>query len=189
VTDYQRLRIEQLARPGRHLLTAGTESEETIALDSLGGSVFTAAVLDGLRGAADASNDFPNDGLVSVSELEHYVSERVLRERTRANWQKSITPQLRDLGTSNGEFFFITGDRLSSAPGPDNAGDTGPDERLIVEAQEILAGLGYDPGPRDGILEHFLNPWNRLGFPFRSIRDSRLGLVKEASLDGSRAFR
>ncbi|MEZ5904020.1 MAG: peptidoglycan-binding domain-containing protein [Geminicoccaceae bacterium] len=59
---------------------------------------------------------------------------------------------MRDLGTSNGEFFFITGDRLSSAPGPDNAGDAGPDERLIVEAQEILAGLGYDPGPRDGIL-------------------------------------
>lgn len=150
VTDYQRLRIDQLAKPGRHLLTAGTEDEETIALDKLGGSVFTAAVLDGLRGAADASNVFPNDGLVSVSELELYVNERVLRERTQAGWQKSITPQLRDLGASNGEFFFITAKRLAETG--DMPPAFSPDQRMILEAQEILTGLGYEPGPRDGIL-------------------------------------
>jgi formylglycine-generating enzyme required for sulfatase activity len=150
VTDFQRLRIDQLAQPSRHILTAGTEDEETIAIDRLGGSVFTAAVLDGLRGDADSSTVFPNDGLVSVNELKHYVNERVLRERSDAGWQRSITPQLRDLGTSNGEFFFITSERLeeaSATPEP-----LPPDERTILEAQEILAGLGYEPGLRDGIL-------------------------------------
>ena len=50
---------------------------------------------------------------------------------------------------------------------------------------------GRDSSPvfdKNGLLEHFLSLWNHLEFPLAAVCDSRFGLVKEASLDGSRAF-
>lgn len=166
--------IERLARPSRHLLTAGTADEETIATDALGGSVFTRAVIDGLRGAADAANAYPRDGVVTLNELQGYVSERVDDERRRAGWSASITPQLRDLSTSDGEFFFLTSEekekRLASLGQQPTgqfqhgvplavakSGESAPLRQQpqaplnTYEAQSILDQLGYNPGLADGV--------------------------------------
>lgn len=97
--------IKRLARPSRHILTAGTAEEKANAVDSVESSVFTRAILDGLRGAADSASAYPKDGVVTLRELQGYVSARVDEERRKAGWRKSITPQLRDLNASNGEFF------------------------------------------------------------------------------------
>ncbi len=111
-------RIEQLAQPSSHVMSAGTESERTIASDRWGGSLFTMALLEGLRGAADARSRYVPDGIVSLSELKSYVQERVLNERQAEGWRDQITPQVRDLLTSSGEFFFLVdGDQpIQTAP-------------------------------------------------------------------------
>jgi len=153
------LAIEQLARPSRHLLTAGTGEEQAIASDRWGGSLFTTAVLDGLRGAADATTAFEADNVVSLNELVAYIKIRVAQEKERANWRAAITPQLRDLRTNEGEFFFAwppAGDgsqrpEETPLPGPD-AQAKGPSEREVREAQEMLTAMGFAPGPVDGIL-------------------------------------
>ena len=99
--------IDQLAQSGHHVMSAGTEEEEVIAGDRWGGSLFTTAVIDGLRGEADAASGFPRDGIISLTELKSYVQTRVLHERLEANWSKKITPQVRDLRYNAGEFFFL----------------------------------------------------------------------------------
>lgn len=160
-SDTRALAIEQMARRSRHLMSAGTADQQTIATDSLGGSIFTTALLDGLSGAADSSSEFPRDGLVTVKELDHYIKLRVAIERRKAGWKKSITPQLRDLSVNEGEFFFVTKDRKASplkgsntqfvfgepvSMSPDNFSS-----EEIREVQERLAAIGFNPGPVDGI--------------------------------------
>jgi formylglycine-generating enzyme required for sulfatase activity len=107
-SDSRALTIEQLAQPSRHLMVAGTGDEPTISGDQWGGSIFTDSVLKGLRGEADAASAFGRDGLVSLNELIDYVKKRVSFEKRRAGWTKAITPQLRDLRTNVGKFFFLT---------------------------------------------------------------------------------
>ena len=158
-SDLRQLNEGQLMGPSRHLLTAGTGDQKTIAIDRLGGSVFTAAVLDGLReGLADSGNgQYPADGLVSVEELKLYVSSRVADEARISGWTNPITPQLREMQPSNGAFFFAVpegryGTRrnasLRAAQDGDvitDQGDTAPpaatrDTRIAV-LQEGLAEL------------------------------------------------
>ena len=108
-SHHRAITIDQLAQPSRHLMVAGTGDEQTIAGDRWGGSIFTDSVLKGLHGDADAASAFGRDGLVSLNELIDYVKKRVGFEKGRAGWTKAITPQLRDLRTNIGEFFFLTG--------------------------------------------------------------------------------
>lgn len=107
-------KIEQFSQPSHHIMSAGTESEKTIASDRWGGSLFTTAVLDGLRGAADAANGFEKDQIISLTELKTYVQERVLFERKAVGFQDQITPQVRDLRHNAGEFFFLSGQQVES---------------------------------------------------------------------------
>ena len=100
--------LRQMARPSRHIITAGTEGEQTIATERLQGSIFTHAVLEGLRGRADTASAFERDGIVTVNELEDYVKKRVDELRDEANWIPQITPQVWDLGANEGEFFFVS---------------------------------------------------------------------------------
>ncbi len=115
-SNARRLTIGQLAKPSRQLMTAGTEGQQTIAIDQLGGSIFTTALLDGLRGAADTINAFERDGIVSVNELVVYVKKRVALERDKYKWKGTITPQLRDFDVNQGEFFFLTNDYKKKNP-------------------------------------------------------------------------
>lgn len=108
------LKIEELARPAHHLLTAGTAGEQTIAGDRWGGSIFTDSVIRAIRGDADSESSFPRDGVVSLNELVEFVTTRVAIERRAAGWKKSITPTLRDLRGEPGQFFFVTGEEKLS---------------------------------------------------------------------------
>lgn len=165
------LRVEQLAQSGHHVMSAGTENEQIIASDQWGGSLFTRALLDGLRGDADAATGFERDGIVSLTELKNYVQSRVLHERTEAGWSNQITPQVRDLRVNQGEFFFLA-DRSIAVAGIDrttaeaddreigdkSSGDNSPtsqeiEARLVFDRrviQKSLNELGYDLGTPDG---------------------------------------
>lgn len=100
--------IKQLAKPSRQLLTAGTSKESTYVLNDQQSSIFTIALLKGLRGGADSeSGGFKKDGLISVNELESYIRNYIahnLKDRT-------VTPQLSELGRwgdNDGDFFFFS---------------------------------------------------------------------------------
>ena len=108
--------IERLSQPGHHLITAGTSKEESIASKSLwGGSLFTNAFIKGASGRADThSFDHHRDGIVSLKELVEYIGLTIDTELNKLNTQKIIggkykmSPQLTDLQTNEGEFFFIS---------------------------------------------------------------------------------
>lgn len=97
------LTIEQINRTSHHLLVAATADEQTIAGDKWSGSIFTEAFIKGASGAAaQASN------VVSLTELLSYIRRYVATEKDAANWNKTISPQLRDFSASDGEFYFVT---------------------------------------------------------------------------------
>jgi len=79
-------RIQQLSQPSHHFMKAGTESEKTIASDAWGGSLFSTAVLDGLRGAADASSDVTTIG-------SHQEQIEISREQLDEAYGDSILPE------------------------------------------------------------------------------------------------
>ena len=162
-SDLSDITREQLSGPGRHLITAGRMNEQTIAIDDLGGSIFTHALLKGLRGAADTTNELGSDGLIAVGELKSYLGQEIGRLRQVYNWQKTITPQIRDLEGSDGAFFFPVPESFPAivdvvADGGEvvtQSGDVIPQsggDRDLIEVQLALAELGYDPGEADGIL-------------------------------------
>lgn len=100
--------LEELSKKGRHMITAGKENQQTFAHSNLGGSVFTSAILDGLRGAADIQNGFDKDGIISLAELSFYIQKRIDKERMRYRWRKPITPQVTRLSSGEGMFYFFT---------------------------------------------------------------------------------
>lgn len=170
--DVRHVTIAQMAQPSRHILTAGTADQETIATEKLQGSIFTHAVLEGLRGDADTQSAFERDGLVTMNELEDYVKKRVEILRREAHWQSKITPQLWDFGQNDGEFFFVSvghkkkrltnldgtfsgkfeHGRAIAMSGGEPVNVTEQHSELLREVQVILAALGYDPGPSNGVL-------------------------------------
>lgn len=112
--DTAALTIEQLGRPSRHLLAAGAAEEEVIAGAKWGGSLFTDAFIRAASGAAAPQGA----GVIGLSDLLSYVRRQVAFERTQANWDKPIAPQLRQLRSSDGEFYFIASTLGASAMAP-----------------------------------------------------------------------
>ena len=99
--------LSMLSRPSRQILTAGASGEETIVSERLGGSVFNRALVDGLRGKANANfGGASKDGIITASELELYLQYRVSKEAISAGWKKSITPSLTQI-SGVGDFFFM----------------------------------------------------------------------------------
>ncbi len=109
----QKLYLEDLSKYGHHLVTAGTASQQSYgSIRRWGGSLFTTAFVSGISGGADAGTDeFPKDGVVSLTELEEYIKKRIKKEAAR-NRAINQSPRLYDLDVdmveSVGEFFFIT---------------------------------------------------------------------------------
>lgn len=146
-SDLSEISRALLSGPARHAIAAGRATEQTIAVDALGGSVFTHALLKGLRGSADVGAQ-GEDGLVSVGELHAYLGVEVTRLRQRYGWEKSITPQIRDLSGSDGAFFFP----VPAAFPVDPVAEVAEPGVSLAEVQDALAALGYDPGAADGRL-------------------------------------
>ncbi len=111
IKGYRNETIQQIARPSRQILTAGLADEVAIAGRAFGGSLFTTAVIDGLKGEADTSSKrFKKDGIVSAKELELYVKKRVAEERGRPRGGRKLspmTPTLLSLRGGPGDFFFV----------------------------------------------------------------------------------
>ena len=104
--------LDDLLKYGHHLITAGTEDENTYSsLNRWGGSLFTDTFVKGISGKADAhTEEYKADGIVSLTELYEYIRKRVNEEAAK-NKKVKQTPQYFDLSKkreSKGEFFFIT---------------------------------------------------------------------------------
>ena len=112
MSPVQEQTIDRVNQPSRQVLTAGLENQQTIAINDLGGGVFTRAILDGLQGRADISTgNFRKDGVVTARELEVYIRKRVDHERLRVGWQSPITPVLYNFKNYSGDFFFVSDKR------------------------------------------------------------------------------
>ena len=86
---------------GRFVLAGTTNDEE--ALDGIGNhGVFTAVILDGLRGMADQPPKGNRDGRVDVVELKRYAEARVPEEATKI----APTHAQRAMGFFAGSEFF-----------------------------------------------------------------------------------
>lgn len=87
----------------RYLITAGTKDEVALGSADWNGGLFTAAILAGLNGQADADDD----KIITLHELYVFVRKN---EPIRAKkFGRDLTPQISNLGTldDNGEFFFM----------------------------------------------------------------------------------
>lgn len=101
----QKKSVKQFGVPSRQVLTAGKKGEETIVLKEKESSVFTIAVLEGLRGKAD----YYPDNIITANELNTYVRSRVRSLSEQYKWPKLITPSLgRFHNGGEGEFFFLS---------------------------------------------------------------------------------
>ncbi|PDT18057.1 hypothetical protein CO670_04480 [Rhizobium sp. J15] len=139
-------RLDQLAQPSRHLLTAGTSTEEVIAGSRWNGSLFTDAFISGAKGGAA-----PPGEVVSLHRLIEYIQTKVALEQAAAHWKRALTPQLRDLGVSNGAFFFISSNVIQ----PDiEVTSLGQDQSVRVRqelTQNEIKGLQNDDGKANEI--------------------------------------
>ena len=104
----KQLYLDDLARYGHHLITAGSANQESYgSLKRWGGSLFTDAFLRGISGRADAgTTDFPKDGVISLTELIEYIKKR-LKEEAAKDRKVNQSPLVSDLDDNQGEFFFI----------------------------------------------------------------------------------
>jgi uncharacterized caspase-like protein len=122
--------LEELNKRGHHVFTAGSADQESFAsLSEWGGSLFTRALLDGLRGEADYSiRGKAPDGVVSLTELKTYVRERIKVEREKRRGRIRQWPQESDLlsGASRGEFYFFTPEKRRMAAAAPPSAATGP---------------------------------------------------------------
>jgi len=132
----QQITIDRLAQYGHHLLTAGTENERSVAsILHWNGSLFTDSFLRGVYGAADSDFEgFQKDGIISLTELIEYIGQCIDQARNK-NPNIKMSPQVRELSSSEGEFFFINPrtDRFSNILGP--VDESGADFRARGDIQ------------------------------------------------------
>jgi len=93
--------LDQLSQPAHQLVTAGTDKESVISGEKWTGSLFTDSLILGARGGAPLSF-----GIVSLYSLIEFIQNRVADEKELANWSNSLTPQVRNLRSGDGAFFF-----------------------------------------------------------------------------------
>jgi hypothetical protein len=90
--------IEQRAtRPARQIITAGSKGQEVVDAGSTGHSLFTAALLDGLKGRADLNGD----GFITASELIMFL--RLCASTPQQSPELGHFP-----GQDGGDFYFKT---------------------------------------------------------------------------------
>ncbi len=136
--------LARLSKPGRHLITAGTGEQSTIAGPPWKGSVFTDTFLRAARGEADSAHSARGkDGVVSILELLGFVQDQVDVERREAGFEEAITPKMEKMRRDNqGGFFFITQQKkteTAEAGGGEATGEMRNGQPVLLET------LG--PGP------------------------------------------
>jgi hypothetical protein len=114
VGDVQARTLARLMQPGHHIVTAGTEGEETFIYKQE--SLFTQAFLSAARGEGMT----PQDGIVSLNEMMARVN-RILDARQAEIGDKiRMTPRHYHSRVTNnaGEFFFLPQARTLATPNP-----------------------------------------------------------------------
>ncbi|MDM0109843.1 caspase family protein [Variovorax sp. J22R24] len=112
------LTLAQLDQPSHHLFAAGTSTEQTIVGAKWKGSLFTDAFIRAATGAA-------GDGasIISLSDILVFVRREVALQKDKEGWTRTITPQLRQLRTSDGEFFFVRRAQTVGTSNPTSSGE------------------------------------------------------------------
>ena len=90
--------------PARYLIMAGDKGQESFGGTQWDGSLFTHALLNGLRREADLYKDH----IVTARELYVWLKPVVEKEAERA--KRELTPMFKDLGpggSSPGDFVFV----------------------------------------------------------------------------------
>jgi hypothetical protein len=168
-------KIERLSQYGHHLITAGTADEESIgSLKNWGGSLFTYAFLEAVRGKGDLrSVDYDADGIVSLKELMKYVEDYIDHASVTLKAQhplskKEITmsPQISNLQQNKGEFFFINKSfKEQNLAGRDVSELTNRDLQVSGEFGFLGKGEAISPTPS---LAPTTPAWGVLSVPLRS---------------------
>lgn len=111
--------LQLVQRPGRHLLVAGDDTQQTYVINTEGTSVFTKALLHAL----DPLPDDPSaaDGIIRLSELVVAVQDKVVQDAYLRDLGGKLTPQVSTLrlppnhqNKGRGEFFFFTTGTLAA---------------------------------------------------------------------------
>jgi len=99
------LTLAQLNRPSRQMITAGSATDESLVVDTLGGSLFTWAFIQGASGKAAR----PASSVVSVGgDLLGYVRDVIADQKARVRMaEHPLTPQIMQLQVNAGDFFFL----------------------------------------------------------------------------------
>lgn len=140
--------IKQFGVASRQVLTAGRKGEQTIVLNDRLSSVFTTAVLEGLRGKAD----YYKDSVITANELNTYVRARVRGLSEFYEWPKPITPALGRLHNGGeGEFFFLTKELSAAAhsqdePASENSFSTQSGVKPTIELRPVTRTIGAPIG-------------------------------------------
>ncbi|GEP56713.1 caspase family protein [Reyranella soli] len=104
-SEVERKTLSRLRQPAHHLLTAGTEGEQSFIVN--GESLFTQAFLSAARGNSAYST---GDLYVSLSEVLVQINKALDRKRAEVRDEIKMTPRIyySRIGNNSGEFFFIT---------------------------------------------------------------------------------
>lgn len=169
----QPLPIEQLSRPGRHIISAGGRDEQTIASrQRWQGSIFAHALLKALNGDADrfGGSEGGGDGIITLYELVESITNTVDAAKADSGWNRPLRPVLNQLH-GEGQFFFLNPDVIDRSEPNDGiatrsaqhttslseASASGIERELMLSREEKrfiqsgLIGLGINVGLVDGI--------------------------------------
>jgi hypothetical protein len=146
---------EYLDRPGHHLLAAGTEGENATGLVDGSGSLFTAAFLEGIRGAADKVEPY---GLVHLGELFEYIRRTVYEQNAKQTPSHSVL-------SGTGEFYMVTDPARAKASAGELYAARLEDKGA---ARTLTADAGPDQKVERGAIVH-LDGTRSCGPPARSL--------------------
>jgi hypothetical protein len=105
----QRDPVELMQNRAGYLFTAGDRDQNALARADWGGSLFTAALIDGIKsGAADTE---PSDGIITAHELFGYIEGVVNRESKGEQTPK----RFQFMKFRSGDFFFISPKKIARA--------------------------------------------------------------------------
>jgi len=139
------LTLAQLNRPSRQMITAGSASDESLVVDTLDGSLFTWAFIEGASGKAARSAS----SVVSVEgDLLGYVRDVIADQKARVGMGKHpLTPQIMQLRVNAGDFFFL--------PSAESAGPRSLANGISASTQVATKGAGA-PAPTQQVARGLL---------------------------------
>jgi general L-amino acid transport system substrate-binding protein len=110
-SSVQEKTIERLMQPANHIITAGTEGEQSFIVG--GESLFTQAFLSAARGEVA----LPADGVVSLSEIMVQINRSLDQKRAELRDRIKMSPHIYPTRTADngGEFFFVPPKRVGTA--------------------------------------------------------------------------